>query len=278
MTEATDTPKALTSSQLAEFRDLGFLRVDDFIDADHCLQVRSHISRLVEDLSADLAHRTVFSTDNDAHAEDSWFLESGDKIRCFFEADGVHPNKIGHNMHDLDPVISELCRRYGFAEISADLGIVEPRLVQSMYIFKHPHVGGEVGWHTDHSFLWTSPPSVVGFWLAIDTATVDNGCLWVIPGGHTHNVKAHFQRNGEAAETVVFDDTPYPIDTAVPVEAKRGSLVLLDGRLPHTSAANTSNRPRHAFTLHVVSGAARWHSLNWLQRGEASPFKGFEHP
>ena len=53
-----------------------------------------------------------------------------------------------------------------------------------MYIFKQPRIGGEVVCHTDHTYLWTEPPSVVGFWFAIDDATTENGCMWALPGGH----------------------------------------------------------------------------------------------
>ncbi len=135
-----------------------------------------------------------------------------------------------------------------------------------MYIFKHPGVGGEVTWHTDHTFLWTEPRSVVGFWVAIDDATVTNGCLWAIPGGHKIPVKSRFVRNGDSTATEVFDDTPYPIERAVSIEAKRGTLVLLDGALPHWSDVNRSDQPRQAYTLHIIDGAAEWDEQNWLQR------------
>ena len=144
----------------------------------------STLLRSKRNFAEDREHVTVFSTGDQAHGDDSWFLTSGDKTRGFFEDDGKHLNKIGHAMHDLDPVFSRFCRELGFAEVAAGLGFEDARLAQSMYIFKHPGVGGEVTWHTDHTFLWTEPRSVVGFWVAIDDATVTNGCLWVIPGGH----------------------------------------------------------------------------------------------
>ena len=144
-----------------------------------------------------------------------------------------------------------------------------------MYIFKHPGVGGEVTWHTDHTFLWTEPRSVMGFWLGIDDATTENGCLWAIPGGHKIPVKSRFVRDGDSTRTDVFDDTPYPAENAVPLETTSGTLVLLDGLLPHWSDTNRSALPRQAFTLHIVDAAARWDEANWLQRPPAAPFRGF---
>jgi len=63
-------------------------------------------------------------------------------------------------------------------------GIDDRLAFQSMYIFKQPHIGGEVGCHQDATFLYTDPVTVVGFWFAIEDATLGNGCLWAAPGGH----------------------------------------------------------------------------------------------
>lgn len=196
-------------------------------------------------------------------------------MRGFFETDGEHLNKIGHAMHDVDPIFDDFARRSGFAQVAASIGLANPLLVQSMYIFKHPGVGGEVTWHTDHTFLWTEPRSVVGFWVAIDDATIENGCMWAIPGGHQIPVKSRFVRESGSTSTTVFDDSAYPIDLAVPLETTAGTLVLLDGALPHWSDVNRSQQPRQAYTLHVVDGGADWAGDNWLQRPTSLPFSGF---
>ena len=60
----------------------------------------------------------------------------------------------------------------------------KPQVVQSMYIFKNPKIGGEVGCHKDSSFLITDPLSVCGIWVSLDDATLENGCLWGVPGSH----------------------------------------------------------------------------------------------
>jgi phytanoyl-CoA hydroxylase len=146
-----------------------------------------------------------------------------------------------------------------------------------MYIFKQPHIGGEVNCHTDHTFLWTEPRSCVGFWFAVDDATTENGCMWALPGGQSIPVKSRFHRigNGTATEMEVFDATPYPTDGLVPLEASRGTLILLDGLLPHLSGPNLSDKPRHAYTLHVIDGTAEYPADNWLQRDPSLPLRGF---
>ncbi len=154
--------------------------------------------------------------------------------------------------------------------------MAEPLLMQSMYIFKQPRIGGEVVCHTDHTYLWTDPPSVTGFWFAIDDATTENGCMWALPGGHRLPVRARSKLNAARTASVleVLDPVPYPADGLVPLEAARGTLILLHGALPHLSGPNRSDKPRHAYTLHAIDGAAEYRADNWLQR-PTLPLRGF---
>ena len=83
---------------------------------------------------------------------------------------------------------------------------------------------------------------------------------------------------GNAARTAttldVMDPEPYPAEGLVPLEAARGTLVLLDGALPHRSGPNRSDKPRHAYTLHAIDRRARYLDDNWLQR-PSLPLRGF---
>jgi len=157
------------------------------------------------------------------------------------------------------------------------VGFVSPLLLQSMYIFKPPQIGGEVVWHTDHPFLWTDPPSVKGFWVALEDATIENGCLWCLPGLHKEQPRQRFRRKSlGGTEMVTFNSDPFPTENKVPIEAKKGTLVVLDGLLPHWSGPNTSSRSRHAFTLHLIEESAEYPNDNWLQRSHDMPLRGFE--
>lgn len=184
-------------------------------------------------------------------------------------------NKIGHAMHDLDPVFRPWTRSPKVAALMRALGFQQPLPVQSMLIFKQPFVGGEVVPHQDSSFIATAPLSCVGIWLGLEDARRDNGCLWALPGSHHAGVHRRFLRAPDGA--VSFDAPSPAFDDAefVPVEVPAGSLVLLHGANVHLSRENSSPQSRHAYSVHFVEGAPgyTWQQDNWLQRGPDLPFE-----
>jgi phytanoyl-CoA hydroxylase len=145
-----------------------------------------------------------------------------------------------------------------------------------MYIFKPPKIGGEVVCHQDSTYIYTEPESCVGFWFALEDATIDNGCMQFIPGGHRLPLK---QRNYRVSEfetrTEVLDAEPWPEHLKIAAEAKAGTLVVFSGRAPHLSGANLSNKSRHAYTLHVIDKNCHYPADNWLQRDPGLPLRGF---
>jgi phytanoyl-CoA hydroxylase len=278
----------LSEAQRAQFRDDGFLVLEGFCDAAACDALRARATELVAGFQPG-ERRTIFTTDEQARRTDDYFLDSGDKIRFFFEehafdAGGnlVQPkeqsiNKIGHAMHDLDPEFDRFSRTPALAALVRDLGIDDPRLMQSMYIFKQPRIGGEVKCHQDSTFLHTAPESMVGLWFAVEDAHRDNGCLWAIPGGHRAGLKARFVRDADRHTHLdVLDASPFDESQRVCLEVKKGSLIVLDGLVPHMSEANRSPVSRHAYTLHVVGGGSAYPQTNWLQRAPSMPARGFD--
>ncbi|MDO8178924.1 MAG: phytanoyl-CoA dioxygenase family protein [Undibacterium sp.] len=277
----------LNQEQIAQFQQDGYLVIADFKSAAEIAAVRAQAARIVDDFDA-AESNSIFTTKEQEKKIDRYFLDSASKVSCFFEeeafdehgqlrqAKALSINKIGHALHDLDPVFAAFSHGPQLAQVAHDLGLAQPQIWQSMYIFKQPGIGGEVRWHQDATYFDTAPVSVTTFWFALEDATLDNGCLWVEPGGHRTAMRERFVREGDQVRVDTLDSTPWPGDaTAIPLEAKAGSLVCFHGLLPHYSAPNRSAISRHAYTLHVTDGQTRYSAQNWIQRDASFPVRGF---
>jgi len=276
----------LNKNQILNYKEQGFIVLDQVIDVAQIKKIKDRAATIVEQWVEDSPSHIFTTKDND-RSGDTYFLESAERIRCFFEEEAFSKtgklvqdralsiNKIGHALHELDPVFEEFSHQSILGDIAEDLGLKQPQIRQSMYIFKQPRIGGEVNWHQDASFFFTQPLSVVTFWFAIEDATLNNGCLWVEPKGHNGPLRERFSLDDKTTSMTTLDNTPWPTVTGgQSVEVKAGSLVVFHGLLPHYSAPNRSTRSRQAFTLHVTDGKTEYAKDNWLQ-SRTLPLRGF---
>ncbi len=277
----------MTTRLSKQYAEQGFAVLENAVPESEINSIRGAAGHIVEAFDAD-RFRTVFSTVDGEAGRDRYFMDSAEAVHCFLEAGAVDAegrllcskeraiNKIGHALHDRIPEFTRFCRLPVFAEVLDAIGYRHPVLWQTMLIFKQPRIGGEVRWHQDASYLRTIPRSVVGFWVALEDAHRDNGCLWVQPGGQRSALRECYEvdhATGLGCMTQL-DDSPWPSrEDALPVEVSAGSLVIFHDHLPHYSAPNRSERSRQAFAMHFGEEGSEWSEKNWLQRPALGHFR-----
>lgn len=172
-----------------------------------------------------------------------------------------------HFPHKLSPVMRAALAHP--AIVDALTGVIGPNVkcMQSMLFIKSAGKPGQA-WHQDEDFIPTRDRSLTGGWIALDDATIENGCLWVIPGSHKPGVlwpmRIQNDRDFDCAdESYGF---PYRDEDAVPVEVKAGAIVFFNGYLLHRSLPNVAQSGyRRALVNHYMSAESL---LPWRPPGE----------
>jgi len=266
-----------------KFEQDGFAIVEDFLLPHEIEELKQAGNDLCYEAQSEEEHR-VFDgiQSSNFQSRDRYFIDSGDKVRYFYELSALNQkgelivdpaialNKVGHALHTERDVFKKFTFSYRVRELCFQLGFKRPVIPQSMYIYKNPGVGGEVKSHQDATYLYTEPPSAVGFWLALDDATPFNGCLQFIRGSHKNGVHRRYVRNpDDKSEELLVYDRPapiYPMSNFIAAPVKKGSLVLIHSLVVHRSENNRSDESRHAYTFHVVETQnCEYSKDNWLQ-------------
>ena len=270
-----------------KFEAQGYLILEDFASPEECKALMQRGKKLAEEFDY-RGHASIFQTEEQTRVSDDYFLNSGGNISFFFEKDAFQENgelrqeifrslnKIGHALHDLDPVFMKFSRTPKLAALAEELGMKDALLIQSMLIFKHAKIGGVVDIHQDSSFLRTEPESCIGFWFALEDATIENSCMWAKPGGHKRGPQSWFRRkaDGNGTEMQILNPEPISTEGMIPLEVKQGTCILLHGLLPHYSQPNTSGKSRQAYAIHTISRRAHYPEANWLRRNREE-LRGF---
>ncbi|XP_071322298.1 phytanoyl-CoA dioxygenase domain-containing protein 1 [Trachinotus anak] len=283
----------MTDRDVQTYMQDGYLILDGLLTSQECDELRQRMAEIVEHMDVPEHCRVTFSTYHEEQVESQgstdYFMTSGDKIRFFFEkgvfddkGEFIVPkqrslNKVGHALHAYEPLYKKVTHSPKIQGMAKKLGLANPVILQSMYIFKQPGIGGEVTPHQDATFLYTEPLGrVMGFWIALEDATVNNGCLWFIPGSHNSGISRRMVRTPEGPHPktdFIGREQDHDKEKFIAAPVKKGGVVLIHGEVVHRSAENKSEDSRNVYTFHIMeSQDTRWSPDNWLQPTEELPF------
>ena len=172
-----------------------------------------------------------------------------------------------HFPHKCSPLVRTFVHHPWLVALFSTLLGPDVKVVQSMYFIRPPGGPGQA-WHQDERFVPTRDRSLTGAWLALDDATVDNGCLWVIPGSHRRGIVWPHRPHGSADfDPVDAAHQPHAESEAVPLPVSRGTLIVFDGHLVHRSLPNRSDGFRRSLALHAARATSRMPWMGAEQRG-----------
>lgn len=228
----------LDQQKLTQYRELGYFIVEGLFTMDLVESIRKEITKIV-DRHPDVPQGLVQFEPSVARGE--FTPETKElgvrklfRMAChneFFRQLAFHPKIVTIAKALLGPDV---------------------KLLQSMLLMKPPYFGGPKIWHQDNAYFRLTPNDVFGFWVACDEATVENGCMHLVPGSH---------KNGIALHGGVNDDygliNPPPLDQAVAIPLKTGNALVFHGELFHYTPPNTTPRRRRAIQYHYVSSKCR---------------------
>jgi ectoine hydroxylase-related dioxygenase (phytanoyl-CoA dioxygenase family) len=189
---------------------------------------------------------------------------------------GLRSEQFHHHLMLNDPFWVRLIRDDRLLDIAEQFIGPNIALFASHYISKPPHDGQAVLWHQDGSYWPLEPMEVVTLWLAVDDSTPENGCMRVIPGTHTLELKG-LQENRTVANVLNSEIPPEFVDEekAVDLVLKRGGVSVHHPNIIHGSNPNHSSKRRCGLTIRYIPTTTRImrpkFGAPFLLRGEAVP-------
>ncbi len=243
-------PAPLTADQVASYRENGFLVVTGALQPEEIAQLHAEIARICRGERGPLRNGLMHSAD-----------ESDEEV--------IRQYLCIHFPHKISPLMYAQLTHPAIVDVLTQIIGPDVKCMQSMLFVKSAGKPGQA-WHQDEDFIPTRDRSLTGAWMALDDATLENGCLWVLPGSQRHGVLWPLGEQDDSR----FDCTdeshgfPWRDEDAIPVEVPAGSIVFFNGYLLHRSLPNRARSGhRRALVNHYMSAQSL---LPWMKIAEGT--------
>jgi phytanoyl-CoA hydroxylase len=254
-----DFPDHCTDELRNTFLQQGYLAYENALTAEEICQATESISDLLKTYAFDESKATVTlpkAGDTSVYGGCHW---NATESRFMFQTEpGYEPDPA--NPDDLEPHVRKLAwfseLTPTFVHISLEHPKIKPFLAtllgddpvyyQSMALLKPPG-GVEKPWHQDNAYFRVEDPQrMLGIWIALDEATVENGCMHVWPGAHHRGPMKHHH---DSTDCTILSDRMAELEM-LPIPLKPGGILIFHSNLPHYTPPNRSDHRRRALQFH----------------------------
>jgi phytanoyl-CoA hydroxylase len=163
------------------------------------------------------------------------------------------PGEIAFTAHlaEQDPAIAAFCKQPQMVQLVKELIGPNVRLYWDQSVYKRPETPREFPWHQDNGYTPVEPEQYFTCWLALTDATLENGCIWVLPSSHKDGVRPH---KPSPIGLVGYDGT----EAGLPVPLRSGSMAVFSSLLLHKSGPNvTQDETRKAYVIQYCHANTR---------------------
>lgn len=209
--------------------DNGFFLVEGLVDAEECKEFGSRLQEYADGVRP---------------------LPDG--VTTHREPEGDAIRKVSGLYHD--DLFRGLISRPAIVDRIHDVVGDPAQLFRADALMKPPAVGSQKGVHQDSPYWPIEPMSLWSCWVPFDDATLDNGCLTVVPGSHLSGGLPHASIDHD----YVIPPEHYAADELIPVPMAAGTGIFFHSLLIHGSAANRSGSPRRAVTMSYLGPKHRY--------------------
>ena len=238
-----ETVKYMTKDQQVSWNESGYILIPNFVEESFCNDMNNEVTNIIKSIIP----------------EDSAFSHA-------YAGDGhiaIREMKPSPDAKNIEDEISKLFRIHSrgifstfinnknLCDILEDILGPDVDCFLSQFIFKNPGAWGQP-WHQDSSYFPFDREPQVAAWLATSEATLENGCLVVLPGSHQESLHEHLPDDREGSNYGYTEIKDHDFSEEMPVILNKGDLLLFHSFLMHKSYDNKSNSRRTAMVYHFA--------------------------